>query len=56
MTTTTITTALEYSTMPQQNYEFECTGCWTIKSIVDYSTNSLLGTWYCTDCMTGTGI
>ena len=58
-TTTTITTALEYSTMDIQRYEILCPSCWTIKTIAD-CTNGSIGTGsvqaYCKDCLTGTGL
>jgi ribosomal protein L37AE/L43A len=48
--TTIIKTQFEYSMMPQQNYEFECQGCFTLKTIRELATGSILGTWYCEDC------
>jgi hypothetical protein len=37
MESITVKTVLEYAVMPVQKYEFECQGCFMVKTIKDYS-------------------
>ena len=51
MNTTTITTALEYATMPIQRYEFTCTWCFLVKTVNDHGEpTNIYGMEICTSC------
>ena len=46
-TTFTAKTVLEFAVMPVQKYEFTCSGCFLVKSVMDYG---LRGVTLCKEC------